>query len=204
MGDLSQDAAQAPAGKPKLAAAPLATQAVADAAPDVKQDSGVPKPRFKPTEILLAAAANMKTPQVVITAASAPPPNQNGGLDNDKMSMMTSVISAGAVSPVAPKAGLLSTKNANAKAVQIKPMIASAGDDINWWPQTILRNGDEQIRRDGQPPLIGAQDQNTMPVAANIGGGGSSAYAADNSDMQRTADGKGDLQVVNEEGKGDL
>ena len=70
----------------------------------------------------------------------------------------------------------------------------------------MMLRGDEQIRRNGQPPLIGAQPQNTMPVAANIpmGGNGSSAFAADLSDMQHSAEGKGDMQVVNEEGKGDL
>lgn len=212
LGDLSQDAAQPPAApKPKLAAAPLAADAVADAAPDVKQDTGVPKPRIKPTEILLAAAANMKTsPQMIrINAASAPPPSQTGHdapspLAGSLGTLMQAVSAAPSTADQTNKKalGLMSPAP---KATMIKPMIASANDsDINWWPQTILRSGDEQIRRNGQPPLIGSQNDNTMPVAANIGGGGNSAYAADNSDMQRTADGKVDLQVVNEEGKGDL
>ena len=83
-------------------------------------------------------------------------------------------------------------------------MIASAAGDINWWPQLFLRD-EAAVRRDGQPPLIGTLDQDALPKAAIINGtgGGSSAFAADLSDIQHTAEGKGDL-VVNEEDKVDL
>jgi hypothetical protein len=105
-----------------------------------------------------------------------------------------------------PKSSLAADlKNGNAAGVQvIKPLIASASNDTNWWPQLMLR-GDAAIRRDGQPPLIGTREPNAMPQPANIAslGGGSSAYAADLSEEQHTADGKGDL-TVNEDGKSDL
>ncbi|WP_196504350.1 DUF882 domain-containing protein [Aestuariivirga litoralis] len=206
LGDLSQDAAATPKAKPAAE--------VADAAPDVKTGPTIPKPRERPDAILLAAAANMNTaPKVfLVNAASAPAPSQSGydipsPLANDALSAKMLAVSSDDPSQAKPKSKLGFKSGGNAKAVTIKPMIASAADsDINWWPQLMLR-GDAQIRRDGQPPIIGAQPQDSMPVAATldpIGGFGSQAFAADLSDTQRSAEGKGDIQAVNEEDKGDM
>ncbi len=227
MGDLAQDAAVAPKAKPipqQVAAADAADEtdtADADTADAVTSDAKVkqarlvPKPRIKPIEVMLMAAANMKpAPQMIrINAASAPPPSQNGhDLPSPVADSLGTLMAAAAAdeTPLQSQKGKTSLatelKNGTAKgAGVIKPMIASAaGSDINWWPQLFLRN-EAAVRRDGQPPLIGTLDQDALPKAANINnvGGGSSAYAADLSSVQHSAEGKEDL-VSNEEDKVDL
>ncbi len=223
LGDLSQDAATAPKLKvvpPQVAAADEADAAdgnMADAGTvDAKVNKGrvVPKPRVKPIEVMLMAAANMKVAPAMIriNAASAPPPSQTG---HDKPSPVAdslgTLMQAAAVDDVPVQGNKSKTslatdlKNGTAKGAGIiKPMIASAGGDINWWPQLFLRD-EAAVRRDGQPPLIGTLDQDALPKAAMINnvGGGSSAFAADLSDVQHAAEGKGDL-VSNEEDKVDL
>jgi len=222
LGDLAQDAASTP--KPKLMKPPVAV-AVADAGdsadevavPDavVKQGRVIPKPRLKPNEIMLMAAANMKAePKMIrINAASAPPPSQSGkDVPSPVADSLGTLMQAAADDTTEPtkkpatKSSLANElRNGSTKGIPvIKPMIASAGgSDINWWPQLFLQN-DAAIRRDGQPPLIGSLDQDSLPKAANISGGnGISAFAADLNQGQHTADGKGDL-TVNEEDKGDL
>jgi len=224
LGDLAQDAATTP--KPKLAKPPVAVD-VADEGdsadsvdvPDatVKQGRVVPKPRLKPNEIMLMAAANMKAePKMIrINAASAPPPSQTGkdvpSPVADSLGTLMQAAADDTSDPTQKPSGKAKSslanelRNGSAKGIPvIKPMIASAGgSDINWWPQLFLQ-GDATIRRDGQPPLIGSLDPDSLPKAANIGGGdGSSAYAADISQPQQTAEGKGDL-TVNEADKGDL
>ncbi len=218
LGDLSQDAATAPKLKlvpQQVAAADAADEADSADASDTQVNKGrtVPKPRVKPVEVMLMAAANMKpAPQMIrINAASAPPPSQTG---RDKPSpvadslgtLMEAVASDDVpVQSTKSKSLAVDLKNGTAKgAGVIRPMIASVGGDINWWPQLFLRN-EAAVRRDGQPPLIGTLDQDALPKAASINnvGGGSSAYAADLSDVQHSAEGKGDL-VSNEEDKVDL
>ena len=84
-------------------------------------------------------------------------------------------------------------------APMIKPLIASAGgSDINWWPQLAL-NPEATIRRDGAPSLIGSDTESPLPLQASL-----SAEQTDAWTDQQPADGKGDLLVVNREGKGSL
>lgn len=223
LGDLSQDAATAPKLKviPQQVAAAYATD-TADAEranagiADSKVSTGrvVPKPRVKPIEVMLMAAANMKVaPQMIrINAASAPPPSQSGrDTPSPVADSLGTLMEAAAVDDV-PVQGVKSKtslatdlKNGSAKGPGvIKPMIASIGGDIDWWPQLFLRD-DAAVRRDGQPPLIGTLDQDALPRAAilNNVGGGSSAFAADLSEVQHSAEGKGD-PLSNEEDKVDL
>ena len=222
LGDLSQDAATVPKAKvipQQVAAADEADVADGDTADanttDAKVNKGrvVPKPRAKPIEVMLMAAANMKAaPQMIrINAASAPPPSQTGrDVPSPVADSLGTLIEAVAVGDVPGQKGKSSLandlKNGTVKGPGvIKPMIASAaGSDINWWPQLFLRD-DASVRLDGQPPLIGTLDQDALPKAAMINavGGGSSAFAADLNDVQHTAEGKGDL-LVNEEDKVDL
>ena len=221
LGDLSQDAATVPKAKvipQQVAAADQADVADGDTADastvDAKVNKGrvVPKPRAKPIEVMLMAAANMKAaPQMIrINAASAPPPSQTGrdvpSPVADSLGTLMEAVAVGDVPEQKGKSSLANDlKNGTVKGPGvIKPMIASAAGDINWWPQLFLRD-EAAVRRDGQPPLIGTLDQDALPKAAIINGtgGGSSAFAADLSDIQHTAEGKGDL-VVNEEDKVDL
>jgi uncharacterized protein YcbK (DUF882 family) len=215
LGDLAQDAATTPRAK---APTPLAVadnsddSSIDDATePQIKQGRVIPRPRLKPVDIMLLAAANIKAePKMIrINAASAPPPSQNGkdmpSPVADSLGTLMEAAAAEDVPTTTKGNGSLASevRNGTAKSVPvIKPMIASAaGSEINWWPQMFLQ-GDAAIRRDGKPPLIGTQDQDSLPKAANIGGGGSSAFAAD-VDQQQIATGKEDL-ASNDSGKGDL
>jgi uncharacterized protein YcbK (DUF882 family) len=223
LGDLALDAATPPP-KPKLApfakAAPLPPEPVVEAADDgsaeplVKQGYPIPKPRLKPVEIMLMAAANMKpAAQLIrIEAASAPPDSQSG--------RATSPLSTAALSTLMEQASndpeiVTKTQLPNKKgkgnfaaeirngtatdAPVIKPLLASAGgSDINWWPQLSL-NAEAAIRRDGAPSIIGNQNDSALPLAASL-----ADEATDDASSQQAASGKGDLLVVNREGKGSL
>ena len=208
LGDLSEDAATLPSGpRAKLPAQVAAADAqttdeVSNAT--VTKNRNIPKPRLKPVEVLLLAAANMKTPPqlIRINAASAPPPDQAGNTVGPTGQGLGVLMEAAALDPsttsASGKGGLGSElRNGTTKGLPvIRPMIASAaGNDIDWWPAQMLRTQEEAVRRDGQPVLIGTIDQDVLPKAAVLGANSSgSAYAATLADdEQRAADGKGDL-----------
>ena len=177
--------------------------------PQLRQGYPVPKPRLKPVDIMLMAAANIKS--VRISAASGGPPNQSGnGKPSPVADGLSTVMEAASLmeEPALPqpKANQKGKGNFAAElrngttddAPVIKPLLASAGgSDINWWPQLFL-NGEAAIRRDGAPTLIGSSDESSLPKAAILGEEGVT------SGTQTSAEGKGDLLVVNREGKGNL
>ncbi len=207
LGDLSQDAATPPVGsKAKLPAQVAAADAESDVGSGtVTKNRNIPKPRLKPVEVLLLAAANMKVPPqlIRINAASAPPPDQAGNAVGPTGQGLGVLMEAAAVDTTiaSGKGGLGSElRNGTAKGLPvIKPMIASAaGNGIDWWPTQMLRTQEETIRRDGQPALIGTIDQDVLPKAAVLGANSNgSAYAATLADdEQRAADGKGDLVIT--------
>ncbi len=194
-------------------AMPVEEQADNGAAePLVKKGPAIPRPRLKPVEIMLMAAANMKADPTLIriSAASAPPPSQTGNDEPSPVADSLGTVMAAAAEEPMP-AHLKSTKSAKGNfatqlrngttddAPVIKPLLASAGgSDINWWPQLFL-NGDAAIRRDGAPSVIGATADSTLPMAATLDEDGSNIANAD-----ANSDGKGDLIIVNRDGKGDL
>jgi uncharacterized protein YcbK (DUF882 family) len=195
LGDLAQDAAATP--KAARQPSPVAETADASQAPDLRRGQPIPKPRLKPVEVMLMAAANIKADQklIRITAASAPPPSQTGHdqpspVADSLGTFMAAALADPTLEPAAAKAANGKTslvhdlKNGTATGLPvIKPLIASAGgSDINWWPLLSL-NPDAAIRRDGQPSLIGTDDE---------------------SSAQHSADGKGDLQSSATDGKGNL
>ena len=55
------------------------------------------------------------------------------------------------------------------------------------------------IRRDGAPTLIDVADETSLPVAFKV-----KLENADTLAGEQSAEGKGDLLIVNREGKGDL
>ena len=194
LGDLAQDAAiPAKLGKQPT---PVAETANPSQAPDLRRGIPVPRPRLKPVEVMLMAAANIKADQklIRITAASAPPPNQSGKdqpspVADSLGTFMAAAADDPSLDPAAAKGSTKTSlvhdlKNGTATGVPtIKPLIASAGgSDINWWPLLAL-NPDAAIRRDGKPSLIGTPDDGAT---------------------QRSADGKEDLQHSDIEGKGNL
>ncbi|MEO9167957.1 MAG: DUF882 domain-containing protein [Aestuariivirga sp.] len=210
LGNLSEDAATPPQGsKLRLPAKVAAVDAETDVADEasnaiVIKNRIIPKPRLKPVEVLLLAAANMKTPPqlIRINAASAPPPDQSGnsvGPTGQGLGMLMQAAALDSNGTAAAKTGLGSElRNGTSKGLPvIRPLIASAtGNDIDWWPAQMLRSPEEAIRRDGQPALIGTIDQDVLPRAAVLSANSSdgSAYAATVAeDEQHAADGKGDL-----------
>ena len=223
LGDLAQDAATAPP-KPRIVA-PMKAELVppepvveaADngaAEPQVKQGYPIPKPRLKPVEVMLMAAANMKpAPQMFrISAASAPPDNQSGQASSPLGSAALSTLMEQASAEPDPSVKI-QTSNKKGKGnfaaelragtatevPVIKPLLASAGgSDINWWPQLSL-NPEATIRRDGAPSMIGDNSESPLPLQASLVG-----EATDPWTSQQTAEGKGDLVVINREGKGNL
>jgi uncharacterized protein YcbK (DUF882 family) len=224
LGDLALDAA-IPPPKPKPApfakAQPVPPEPVvveaADngaAEPQVKQGYPIPKPRLKPVEVMLMAAAHMKpAPQLIrIEAASAPPDSQSGGTVSPlSTSALSTLMEQASNAPeIITKTQLPNKKGKGNFAAEIrngtatdapviKPLLASAGgSDINWWPQLSL-NAEAAIRRDGAPSIIGSTNDSALPLAASL-----ADEATDHASSQQAASGKGDLLVVNREGKGNL
>jgi uncharacterized protein YcbK (DUF882 family) len=157
---------------------------VADAAL-VEKGPAIPRPRLKPVEIMLMAAANMKPdPKFVrVTPVSAGPTDQAGVEQPSQLdgSLGTLIEAEGLMdepTPVKPVKKLAIAKPAKKSPVVIKPLLASAGgSDINWWPQEILNDSKLASTNTGQ----------------------------DEAGDQSNAEGKGDLVVViDRQGKGDL
>ncbi len=221
LGDLALDAAIAP--KPKLIAAPkpevTPPEPVVEAAdngaaePQVKQGYPIPKPRLKPVEVMLMAAAHMKpAPQLIrIEAASAPPDSQSGTVSPLSTSALSTLMEQASADPEIISKTQIPNKKAKGNfaaeirngtatdAPVIKPLLASAGgSDINWWPQLSL-NAEAAIRRDGAPSIIGSKNDSALPLAASL-----ADEATDSAPEQQAASGKGDLLVVNRAGKGSL
>ncbi len=181
--------------------------------PLVRHGYPIPRPRLRPPEVLLMAAANMKAdPKFIrITAVSGGPPDLSGGTKPSQVAdSLGTVMEANSLADepavLEPKINKKSKNNFAAElrsgtsddAPVIKPMIAFAGgSDINWWPQLML-NGEAAIRRDGAPSLIGTPDGTSLPVAASLGA------ESENTTTQISAEGKGDLLTVNRDGKGNL
>ncbi len=223
LGDLALDAATPPP-KPKLAplakSAPVPPEPVVEAVdngaaePQVKQGYPIPKPRLKPVEIMLMAAANMKpAPQLIrIEAASAPPDSQSGRNNSPlSTSALSTLMEQASTDPeIITKSQIPNKKGKGNFAAEIrngtatdapviKPLLASAGgSDINWWPQLSL-NPDATIRRDGAPSIIGSKTDSALPLEASL-----AEEPTVDASGQQTASGKGDLLVVNRAGKGNL
>jgi uncharacterized protein YcbK (DUF882 family) len=205
LANLSSDASKAPVAKP------------ADEVPaEVAQGYPIPKPRPKPIEVLMLAAANM---DVNIQPANAPPPTEVGGpkpsVITDSIgtvvaaSTMTEESNSGQASNTAGKGSFAeSLRNGTATGAPLmKPMMASAGgSDINWWPQAVIFNPDQTVRRDGAPQQFTTDDNPLVPTAQAqpVPASASPAPQVISASMQETASGKGDMLEVQREGKGSL
>ncbi len=224
---MSEDAAVAPK-KPKVrpeapvtaeedqadepSDAPEQPQQVADVPEGVAQGYPVPRPRPKPIEVLMMAAVNMK-----IEPASAPPPDQ---MARQKASPLAStgigVVEASETmtepeSNVAAKTSLAEElRNGDTEDVPvIRAMTtASASGDVFWWPQQVIFDSSKAVRRDGAP------QQFTETPLSDLLPGVNTAQAEPVTNAPRLAvadmaqvpslEGKGDMLVVNREGKGSL
>ncbi len=214
---MSADASTAPA-KPRLKPeAADTTEAVASADATTPADV-IPKPRPKPIEVLMMAAVNMK-----IVPASAPPEDPTarpspvaGNGQGVVIAPETMTETASLESNAAAKSSLSEEiESGDAKNVPtIRTITASAsGDDLFWWPQQLVFDSNKAVRRDGAPQ----QFTPGATAVATILPGVSDAQADEQPAQpqrlavaqmaaapQETADGKGDMLVVNREGKGSL
>ncbi len=169
----------------------------------------IPKPRPKPIEVLMMAAVNMK-----IEPASAPPPTMVKKASPVSESIgaveaaetMTELSDADPISNIGAKGSLVdSLRDGTASDVPVIKTIAAsaAGEDLFWWPQQIIFNGDKAVRRDGSPqPFADA-------VAGLLPGSAEAAEVPAMPKLERAtkpefATGKGDMLVVNRGGKGSL
>ena len=222
---MSADASAAPA-KPKLKpdngdngdngdAADDADTTVADAG-EVSTGYPAPKPRPKPIEVLMMAAVNMK-----IEPASAPPPDPTvrsspvaGNSQGYVIAPESMTETASLESNSAAKTSLSEEiENGDAKNVPtIRTITASAsGDDLFWWPQQLVFDSNKAVRRDGAPQQFAT---GSTAVATMLPGVSDAQADEPPPQPQRLAvaamtqspseDGKGDMLVVNREGKGSL
>lgn len=217
---MSGDVAAAPA-KPK--AKPEAIDAGDDAdGEQVADASGVnegypaPKPRAKPIEVLMMAAVNMQ-----IQPASAPPPDPTkrvsplaGNAQGYVIAPESLTETASLESNAAEKSSLSEDiENGSATDVPtIRTITASAsGDDLFWWPSQLVFDTNKAVRRDGAPQQFASGNT----AVASMLPGVSDAQADEPAQQQAPrlavaqmtqapASGKGDMLVVNREGKGSL
>jgi uncharacterized protein YcbK (DUF882 family) len=174
----------------------------------------VPRPRPKPIEVLMMAAANM-----VIEPASASPENQiiksNPSVVADSLGV---VEAAGTMSD---EAALAQMSNAAAKgsfadairngtaqdAPLIKPMMASlSGSDINWWPEELLFNPAQAVRQNGAPQEFTTNEISLVPnaFAQPVMRANTALNAQAGMAQSPLTSGKGDMLVVERAGKGSL
>jgi hypothetical protein len=184
----------------------------------VTQGYPVPRPRPKPIEVLMMAAVNMK-----IEPASAPPPDQMarsrptllegtaiGVVPAPETLMEEPQSTAGGKTSLAEE-----LRNGDTEDVPVIRSIstASAGGDIFWWPQQVIFDPGKAVRRDGA-----AQQFSDSPLT-DLLPGLSQAQAAPVTEAPRlaladttqgsvqpitTAEGKGDMPLLNREGKSSL
>ena len=213
---MSEDASaspQKPKSKPEVDEAKDGEAAlVADASASITEGYPAPKPRPKPIEVLMMAAVNMK-----IEPASAPPPDQmarqnTSPLDSNSLGVVVAAETLAETDELqsnsAAKTSLTDElRNGVADEVPtIQTMTASAaGSDMYWWPQQLVFDTAKAVRRDGAPPEF--SEASAAGVLPGIG----DAQADTLPQMQRlavaeqaSASGKGDMLVVNREGKGSL
>jgi hypothetical protein len=207
---MSEDASAAPQ-KPK--AKPDEPELVAEAPEGVTEGYPVPRPRPKPIEVLMMAAVNMK-----IEPASAPPPDQSGRFKPAPLEGSAMGVVPAAETMMDQQQTNSEGKTSLAEALRngesedvpvIRPLTtASASGDIFWWPQQVIFDPDKAVRRDGaaqefsQSPLTdllpGVSEAKAEPVAES-----QRLAVAEMTQVTETS-GKGDMLVVNREGKGSL
>ncbi len=197
MAELAENASTTPKGKPKLEEAPA--EVIAEVSP-------VPKPRAKPIEILMAAAMNMK-----VEPASAPPEDAISEGDAPVADGLSMLIAASAQMEsdepsVAPgKGNPVQTLGSGTEQdlPTIRPIMAAA-DESNFaqWPSLLTMSMAQELRLNGQPQPFGESAiAGILPGSAEAAGMQQLSVAPS---QQELATGKGDLLVVNRDGKGNF
>ncbi len=205
MANLSAEASKEPAAKQ----APEAPK-------EIVQGYPVPKPRPKPIEVLVMAAVNM---DVNIQPAMAPPPSEvirtkpsvvadSIGVVEGAETMTEETDTAQATNAEGKGSFAEALRNRTATdAPLMKPMMASAsGSDINWWPDSAIFNPDQAVRMNGAPQEFTTNDNPLVPTAQaqTVIATGSVKPRIISASMLESASGKGDMLVVQRQGKGSL
>ncbi|MEQ1519988.1 MAG: DUF882 domain-containing protein [Aestuariivirga sp.] len=193
---------------------PPAAKPVQDVPKEIVQGYPVPKPRPKPIEVLMMAAANM-----VIEPASTSPENQiiksNASVVSDNLGVVE------AAETMSDETALAQMSNAAAKgsfadairdgtaqgAPLIKPMMASlSSSDINWWPEELLFNPAQTVRQNGAPQEFTTNEISLVPnaVAQPVMRTGATLNAQAGMAQLPFTSGKSDMLVVERAGKGSL
>ncbi len=157
----------------------------------------IPKPRPKPIEVLMMAAVNMKiepaaAPPEVMVKRNSPVNESIGALEApETMAELTleTISNLDGKGDLADQ--LRDGSESGVPVIKTITATASAGADLFWWPNQVIFNGDQAVRRDGEP----------RPFADGIAGilPGSAEAAT-----PQSASGKGDMLSVNRHGKGNL
>jgi uncharacterized protein YcbK (DUF882 family) len=190
---------------------------VAQATGEIVEGYPVPKPRPKPIEVLMMAAANM-----TIEPASAPVDRVNFA-DRSKPATDSLGVVEGAESMVeeprnqetnvAAKGSFADElRDGTAKDLPlIKPLVASAsGEDLFWWPKKLMFSPDQAVRRDGAPQEFAVSAE---PVENAEAAPAQPAHETEQSEglsiasllgPVSTSTGKADRLVVNRTTKGSL
>lgn len=214
-GELAEMASAAAKDGEKAAKPQVVAEAAGEAPEGIVKGYPVPKPRPKPIEVLMMAAVNMN-----IEPASAPPPTQQvrqkpspvaeNGIGVVIAAETMAELSA-ADQTLADGKGSLAGQLRDGTSTDV-PVIktittaSAGGTDLFWWPSQVIFNPDQAVRRDGAPQsfdngiaglLPGIDDAMADPVIPSMP---KLAVAA----MPELAMGKGDMLVVNRQGKGSL
>ena len=218
--ELAEMADAASKEKPKAKVDVPVAEAAGEVPEGIVKAYPIPKPRPKPIEVLMLAAVNMDIPaDATFQPAAAPAPSFDGKSKASPVAdtNMGVVISAETMRDVSSDEQISNTDAKASFAAQLRdgtaedvPMIkpittaSAAGQDIFWFQQIIF-NSDAAVRRDGAPQPFGELLAGLLP-------GIEEAEAAPTDDMPKlavagtpeVAVGKGDMLVVNREGKGSL
>lgn len=181
---------------------------------EIVQGYPVPKPRPKPIEVLMMAAANM-----VIEPASTSPENQiiksnpsvvadNLGMVEDAETMSDETALAQMSNAAAKGSFADAIRNGTAQgAPLIKPMMASlSSSDINWWPEELLFNPAQTVRQNGAPQDFTTNEISLVPnaVAQPVMRTNTTLNAQAGMAQSPTTSAKSDMLVVERAGKGSL
>jgi uncharacterized protein YcbK (DUF882 family) len=181
---------------------------------EIVQGYPVPKPRPKPIEVLMMAAANM-----VIEPASAPPETRTIKSSPSVVADNLGVVEA--AETLSDETALAQMSNAAAKgsfadairdgtaqgAPLIKPMMASvSSSDINWWPEELLFNPAQTVRQNGAPQEFTTNEISLVPnaVAQPVMRTSATLNAHAGTSLSPMTSGKSDMLVVERAGKGSL
>jgi uncharacterized protein YcbK (DUF882 family) len=193
---------------------PPAAKPVQEIPKEIVRGYPVPKPRPKPIEVLMMAAANM-----VIEPASAPPETQTMKSSPSVVADNLGVVE-GAES-LSDESALAQMSNAAAKgsfadairdgtaqgAPLMKPQMASlSGSDINWWPEELLFNPAQTVRQNGAPQEFTTNEISLVPnaVAQPVMRTSPALSAQAGTTQSPDVSGKSDMLVVERAGKGSL